>query len=35
MQNEQGGFAMGNLNLKKYFLSKNLKKDLPASLVVF
>ncbi len=35
MQNEQGGFAVGNLNLKKYFLSKNLKKDLPASLVVF
>src|SRR4051812_36455637 len=35
MQNEQGGFAAGNLNLKKYFLPKNLKKDLPAGLVVF
>ncbi|MEN0056858.1 MAG: SulP family inorganic anion transporter [Mucilaginibacter sp.] len=26
---------MGNLNLKKYFLPKNLKKDLPSSIVVF
>ncbi|HEY0246510.1 MAG TPA: SulP family inorganic anion transporter, partial [Mucilaginibacter sp.] len=32
---EQQGFAMGSLNLKKYFLAKNLKKDLPASIVVF
>jgi MFS superfamily sulfate permease-like transporter len=35
MQNVQGESAVGGLNLKKYFLSKNLKKDLPASLVVF
>ncbi|SDE31297.1 sulfate permease, SulP family [Mucilaginibacter pineti] len=35
MQIKQGGFAVGDLNLKKYFLPKNLKKDLPASLVVF
>jgi len=35
MSIKQGGFAMGNLNLKKYFLPKNLKRDLPASLVVF
>jgi MFS superfamily sulfate permease-like transporter len=35
MQDKQGGFAVGNLNLKKYFLSKNLKKDLPSSIVVF
>ncbi|MBC7400853.1 MAG: SulP family inorganic anion transporter [Mucilaginibacter sp.] len=26
---------MGSLNLKKYFLPKNLKKDLPSSIVVF
>ncbi|WP_299580787.1 SulP family inorganic anion transporter [Mucilaginibacter sp.] len=26
---------MGSLNLRKYFLSKNLKKDLPSSIVVF
>jgi MFS superfamily sulfate permease-like transporter len=32
---EQQGFAIGSLNLKKYFLAKNLKKDLPASIVVF
>ncbi|MGZ3754947.1 MAG: SulP family inorganic anion transporter [Mucilaginibacter sp.] len=32
---EQHGFAMDSLNLKKYFLAKNLKKDLPASIVVF
>lgn len=35
MSIKQGGFAMGSLNLKKYFLPKNLKRDLPASLVVF
>jgi len=35
MSIKQGEFAMGNLNLKKYFLPKNLKRDLPASLVVF
>lgn len=35
MQNKQGGAAMGNLNLGKYFLSKNLKRDIPASIVVF
>ena len=35
MQDKQGGFAVGNLNLKKYFLPKNLKKDLPSSIVVF
>ncbi|NCD70653.1 SulP family inorganic anion transporter [Mucilaginibacter agri] len=31
----QGGAAADNLNLKKYFLPKNLKKDFPASIVVF
>ncbi|MDP9081907.1 MAG: SulP family inorganic anion transporter [Bacteroidota bacterium] len=35
MQNEHGGSASGSLNLRKYFLSKNLKKDLPSSIVVF
>ncbi|PWK74130.1 SulP family sulfate permease [Mucilaginibacter oryzae] len=35
MQIKQGEFAMGNLNLKKYFLSKNLKRDIPSSIVVF
>ncbi|WP_184545908.1 SulP family inorganic anion transporter [Mucilaginibacter sp. FT3.2] len=35
MSIKQGGFAVGDLNLKKYFLPKNLKRDLPASLVVF
>ncbi|WP_183556633.1 SulP family inorganic anion transporter [Mucilaginibacter sp. SP1R1] len=35
MQIKQGDFAAGNLNLKKYFLPKNLKKDLPSSIVVF
>ncbi|OOQ60115.1 SulP family inorganic anion transporter [Mucilaginibacter pedocola] len=35
MQIDQVSTADGGLNLKKYFLSKNLKKDLPASLVVF
>lgn len=32
---EQHGIAAGGLNLKKYFLAKNLKKDIPASIVVF
>lgn len=35
MQNKHGGFSAENLNLNKYFLSKNLKKDLPSSIVVF
>jgi len=35
MQFKQDGIAMGGLNLKKYFLSKNLKKDIPSSIVVF
>lgn len=35
MQSKQDGGAMGSLNLKKYFLSKNLKKDIPSSVVVF
>jgi SulP family sulfate permease len=35
MQTKQGESAAGSLNLKKYFLPKNLKKDLPSSLVVF
>lgn len=35
MHLEQDGTAMGGLNLKKYFLPKNLKKDLPSSIVVF
>jgi MFS superfamily sulfate permease-like transporter len=35
MQIKQGGISSEDLNLKKYFLSKNLKRDLPASLVVF
>ncbi|MBD1392387.1 SulP family inorganic anion transporter [Mucilaginibacter glaciei] len=35
MQIKQGGLSSDNLNLKKYFLAKNLKKDLPAGLVVF
>jgi MFS superfamily sulfate permease-like transporter len=35
MQINQVGTAESGLNLKKYFLSKNLKRDLPASLVVF
>lgn len=35
MQIKQGESAMGNLNLKKYFLSKNLKRDIPSSVVVF
>lgn len=35
MQNEHGKAAAGSLNLRKYFLSKNLKKDIPSSIVVF
>jgi MFS superfamily sulfate permease-like transporter len=35
MSLKQDGTAMGSLNLTKYFLPKNLKKDLPASIVVF
>jgi MFS superfamily sulfate permease-like transporter len=35
MQIKQGGISSENLNLKKYFLAKNLKKDLPGGLVVF
>jgi MFS superfamily sulfate permease-like transporter len=35
MQIKQGGASADSLNLKKYFLAKNLKKDLPAGLVVF
>ncbi|WP_345950805.1 SulP family inorganic anion transporter [Mucilaginibacter sp. PAMB04274] len=31
----QQGSAAGGLHLQKYFLSKNLKKDIPASIVVF
>ncbi|GAB3926817.1 SulP family inorganic anion transporter [Mucilaginibacter myungsuensis] len=32
---EQHEFAAGGLNLGKYFKAKNLKRDLPASIVVF
>ncbi|MDB5155721.1 MAG: SulP family inorganic anion transporter [Mucilaginibacter sp.] len=35
MHLKQDETAMGSLNLKKYFLPKNLKKDLPSSIVVF
>lgn len=35
MQIKQGGISSEDLNLKKYFLAKNLKRDLPASIVVF
>jgi MFS superfamily sulfate permease-like transporter len=35
MQIKKGGFTAEDLNLKKYFLAKNLKRDLPAGLVVF
>src|SRR5258708_26444188 len=35
MQINKGGMSADSLNLKKYFLAKNLKKDLPAGLVVF
>ncbi|RYZ93874.1 MAG: SulP family inorganic anion transporter, partial [Sphingobacteriaceae bacterium] len=34
-QQEHGGNANGFFDVKKYFLAKNLKKDLPASIVVF
>jgi MFS superfamily sulfate permease-like transporter len=35
MSTKRGGISAEDLNLKKYFLSKNLKRDLPAGLVVF
>lgn len=35
MSIKQGAFSAEDLNLKKYFLAKNLKRDLPAGLVVF
>lgn len=35
MQFKQDEAAMGSLSLKSYFSSKNLKKDVPASIVVF
>lgn len=35
MYDEQGTFAKGNAGFKKLFLPKNLKKDIPASIVVF
>jgi MFS superfamily sulfate permease-like transporter len=35
MQNKQDEAAMGGLNLQQYFSLKNLKKDLPSSIVVF
>ncbi|TSD65984.1 SulP family inorganic anion transporter [Inquilinus sp. KBS0705] len=35
MDIKKGGITAGDLNLKKYFLAKNLKKDLPSGLVVF
>ncbi len=35
MQFKQDGSATSSLNLKKYFLPKNLKKDIPSSIVVF
>jgi MFS superfamily sulfate permease-like transporter len=35
MQTKQGGIVTGDLSLKKYFLAKNLKRDLPSSVVVF
>jgi MFS superfamily sulfate permease-like transporter len=35
MQFKQDGTAMSGLNLQKYFLPKNLKKDIPSSIVVF
>ncbi|RFZ82125.1 SulP family inorganic anion transporter [Mucilaginibacter terrenus] len=35
MQLNKGAISSEDLNLKKYFLSKNLKKDLPSSVVVF
>ncbi|WP_426670904.1 SulP family inorganic anion transporter [Mucilaginibacter sp. McL0603] len=35
MQINKDWTAMGSLNLRKYFLPKNLKKDIPSSIVVF
>lgn len=35
MSVEQRGFDVTGLNLQKYFLPKNLKKDIPSSIVVF
>lgn len=35
MQFKQDGTDMRGLNLRKYFLPKNLKRDIPASIVVF
>jgi SulP family sulfate permease len=35
MHVNQDWTAMRGLNLRKYFLSKNLKKDIPSSIVVF
>lgn len=35
MQSKQDGAIAGFLDIKKYFLPKNLKKDIPASIVVF
>lgn len=35
MQSQQNGGIAGFLNIKKYFLPKNLKKDIPSSVVVF
>jgi SulP family sulfate permease len=35
MQFKQDGAAMSGLNLQKYFLPKNLKRDIPSSIVVF
>jgi MFS superfamily sulfate permease-like transporter len=32
---DHGGDANGFFNVKKYFLAKNLKRDIPASIVVF
>ncbi len=35
MQSQQNGGIAGFLNIKKYFSPKNLKKDIPSSIVVF
>jgi MFS superfamily sulfate permease-like transporter len=35
MHNEHTGFAASNSGFQKYFLPKNLKKDIPGSIVVF
>src|SRR3954469_15085103 len=35
MQFKQDGATMSGLNLQKYFLPKNLKRDVPSSVVVF